>query len=297
MTLHLHLVSFICLNIADNAASFPPFFLHSLTLSLLLFFSLSLLFLFSLLFPSLSLLLSFLLFLFLLALPFPPSPSGYISLWTRLGSDISLDYPDYYSFPGTVPKTRFTKYRPIIVCVGGEWYTFASHFFLPDNAHLAYIRGNFHGQLPQHFSRIDGISAPTAQPFNDKNEEEESRYVKLSTCDYLVASIDLTSSKESVIVEKRSTGSGPGSGLWMDRVRQFIQTLTAGDDDTGDEEEMSMDFSSPGNDSETVNFRYLFSRRVIDPSRSLSSLARAYFIPGLSRIKNTYNSYSAFKKN
>jgi hypothetical protein len=162
---------------------------------------------------------------------------------------------------------------------------------------LEYVRGNFHGQLPQHFARINGTSASTAQRFNDKNEEEESRYVKLSTCDYLVATMDLhnsnSNSKEKKIVER----GGAQSGSWRDRMLRFIETQTARGDETGDVKGKSLDFSMPDTDSELVNFRLLFSRRIIDPARSSSSLARAYFIPGLSSMQNAYNSYSALKRN
>jgi hypothetical protein len=280
-----------------------PTFLISVSHTLFYFaLSYSLLFLFSFLpqfhtiFRTLSLL--SLLMSLLFSLIFTRTSQGYLSLWTRLGEDISLNYtasPDNYFPPDTVARPCMTEYRPVTVCIGGEWYTFPSHFFLPNNARLEYVRGNFHGQLPQHFATINGTSASTAQHFNDKNEEEESRYVKLSTCDYLVATMDLhnRNSKEEEIVEKESARSGS----WRDRVGQFFQTQTARGDETGDDKGESLVFSMPDTDSEPVNFRLVFSRRVIDPARSSSSLARAYIIPGLSSMQNAYNSYSALKRN
>ena len=231
----------------------------------------------------------------LLSLSLPPL--GYLSLWTLLGEDISLNFPDSsddnYSLPGTAARTISTESKPVTVCIGGEWYTFPSHFFLPKNARLEYVRGNFHGQLPYHFSRINGTSISTVQRFNDKNEEEESRYVMRSTCDYLVANMDLHSSEEEEIVEIE----GSRSGSWRARIGHFIQTQTARGDETGDDKGKSRDFDIPDTDSDPVSFRLLFSRRIIDPALSSSSIARAYFIPGLSSMKNAYSSYSALKRN
>ena len=48
--------------------------------------------------------------------------------------------------------------------------------------------------------------------------------------------------------------------------------------------------------TEKTSFSLLFSRKIIDPSESYSAIARAYFIPGFSGMKNVYNSYSALKK-
>ena len=74
------------------------------------------------------------------------------------------------------------------MCTGAEWYSFPSHFFLPEHVRLAYVRDSFHGQLPQYFASVDGTSATTHDtPFNDRNQEELRRYVPLSQCDYLVA--------------------------------------------------------------------------------------------------------------
>ena len=73
-----------------------------------------------------------------------------------------------------------------IVCMGGDWYTFPSHFFLPDNVRLGYIRDGFGGQLPKHFSAINGTSEKPSCPFNDQNKEEMSSYIDIDKCDYLI---------------------------------------------------------------------------------------------------------------
>jgi alpha-1,2-mannosyltransferase len=80
--------------------------------------------------------------------------------------------------PGEKPK--------LTVCTGREWYSFPSHFFLPTHAQLAFLNDNFHGLLPQPFAPDNGTFADPIQPFNDRNEEEPSRYVRLADCDYVV---------------------------------------------------------------------------------------------------------------
>lgn len=82
-----------------------------------------------------------------------------------------------------------TEAKLLTVCMGTHWYTFPSHFFLPQNARLAFVRDAFHGQLPQPYSPL-GTDADPTQPFNDENKEEMSRYVSEEDCDYAVIVID-----------------------------------------------------------------------------------------------------------
>lgn len=144
--------------------------------------------------------------------------------------------------------------------------------------------------MPHHFSRINGTSAATDQHFNDKNVEEESRYVNLSACDYLVATMDQHSLADSAATEKK------GTNTWREKVGQFIQEKMNYGDETEDGEVTKSDFSILDVDSEPIKFQLLFSRRIIDAARSSSSIARAYFIPGYSSVKNAYSSYSALKR-
>lgn len=73
----------------------------------------------------------------------------------------------------------------INVCVGKEWYRFPGSFFLPGpNVQLRFVRSNFHGQLPQPFG--NHTWSEPAQPFNDVNAEEPSRYTPVEQCHYLV---------------------------------------------------------------------------------------------------------------
>lgn len=74
------------------------------------------------------------------------------------------------------------------VCVGREWYRFPSSFFLGNNATLAYISDGVSNQLPTNFTDTRLIP----EHMNDQNREETSRYVPLSTCDYVI-DVNLTS--------------------------------------------------------------------------------------------------------
>ena len=71
--------------------------------------------------------------------------------------------------------------------MGDEWYTFPSHFFMPGNVRLAYVRDSFTGLLPAYFAAANGTAAQPPHPFNNMNAMEESRYVDLASCDYVVA--------------------------------------------------------------------------------------------------------------
>ena len=85
----------------------------------------------------------------------------------------------------------------INVCMGGDWYTFPSHFFLPSHARLQFVEDNFRGQLPFHFAPNEGTSSPPLRPFNDLNLEEPSHYVDLPVCHYLVVKLPSTGILES----------------------------------------------------------------------------------------------------
>lgn len=70
--------------------------------------------------------------------------------------------------------------------MGSDWYTFPSHFFMPENARLAYFSDGFGGILPQHFAEKDGTSGVPLHPFNDRNREEAMMYIGIDSCDFLV---------------------------------------------------------------------------------------------------------------
>ena len=74
------------------------------------------------------------------------------------------------------------------ICVGNDWYTFPSHFFVTSTAKLQFVEDDFRGVLPQYFTNQNGTWAQPPQPFNNMNTEERSRYVMLESCDFLVLS-------------------------------------------------------------------------------------------------------------
>ncbi len=156
--------------------------------------------------------------------------------------------------------------RGVSVCTGSEWYLFPSHFFLPPSAQLAFVEDGFGGILPQPFSAVNGTSAEPLQPFNDGNREEVSRYVPVSSCDYLVLLIDRN---------KEELSLGP---LRRELVRQ---QESAG---------FSADSSSLG-----ARFAAVATRDVISPEFSLSSLGRAFYIPGLSERTVKFKQYTLFQ--
>jgi len=97
--------------------------------------------------------------------------SGYMRLWKNAGNYID----------------KITASGPTVsICTGSEWFTFPSHFFLPEGATLQFIEDGFTGILPQHFTN----ATEPRLPFNDQNREERSRYLSLSECDYIVLLVD-----------------------------------------------------------------------------------------------------------
>ena len=213
----------------------------------------------------------------------------------------------------------------VVVCMGGDWYTFPSHFFLPKNVRLEYIRGTFHGQLPQHFSKFLGTSAVPFQDFNDQNKEENSRYVSLNKCDYIVLNIDDDNEYYEFDEINKSNDNEEDNEInnFDENKIESNQEMTASDmfqiflgmknevipNENEKKEKRIFKFKSRGTENENENeneyenennskfyfFTEYFSTSIIDPVRSTSALTRAYFIPGLSNRKNKYRSYSVLK--
>lgn len=168
---------------------------------------------------------------------------GYQDLWKNASEVIASD-----------PRPR------VSVCMGGDWYTFPSHFFLPDNARLTFVNDTFHGQLPQLYNengREDGMRLGTfvdpEQPFNDENREVPERYMPYSQCDYAVATIHHSTSTRAEAPFVR-----------------FLQTH--------DEE-----------------YELMISKHVINAAES-QSLARAFLIPFYSIKRISFSSYSFYRR-
>ena len=128
--------------------------------------------------------------------------SGYIQVWRYAYKHV----PALAKAQGDV---NFSKTEFIQVCTGAEWHYFPSHFFLPDNARLAFVRDGFYGQLPQHYDGSAGILAGTSkvpkQPMNDKNKEELSRYIAVDDCDFVVSTVSPTQEEDTTPMLRKMT--------------------------------------------------------------------------------------------
>eukprot|EP01041_Mallomonas_annulata_P002890 gene2890-5670_t len=156
--------------------------------------------------------------------------------------------------------------------MGGDWYTFPSHFFLPNHARLAFVNDTFHGQLPQLFkegkdnqngkeSVFIGTYTNPNQPFNDENKEENSRYISIFDCDYVVSLIHIHNThlhKEIFSDENKSQ-------------RPFHNVIL-----------------------DPSKFEIIGKMPVINAAESLS-LSRAFWIP-FTANKNVFSSYTLFRK-
>ncbi|KAI0718861.1 glycosyltransferase family 22 protein [Cerioporus squamosus] len=81
------------------------------------------------------------------------------------------------------------------LCVGKEWYRFPGHFLVPDGVRVDWIKSEFDGMLPGHFtetSRHGGLlervkgTRVAHRSLNDLNREAPEFYVDVQTCDYLL---------------------------------------------------------------------------------------------------------------
>jgi alpha-1,2-mannosyltransferase len=75
------------------------------------------------------------------------------------------------------------------LCLGKEWYRFPSHYLIPDGVNIEFIKSDFRGLLPGHFTPSLGTSGglwrrektwEVPSGFNDLNKEEPSRYVSIT---------------------------------------------------------------------------------------------------------------------
>ncbi len=158
------------------------------------------------------------------------------------------------------------------VCTGSEWYLFPTHFFLPGTVRLEFLRDGFGGILPQHFAKENGTWCEPPQPFNDRNREEPSRYVQLERCDYLVLLLDERQGPKELGPLRSGLMRG-NQGVWPRH--------------------------SPGSEVGAAiepRFTVAARRPVISPEHSLSSLGRAFFVPGLSTRTVRFRDYVLFKK-
>lgn len=196
---------------------------------------------------------------------------GYLRLWMEVPKHVVTKPLDGAS----------TATATIDICIGREWYLFPSHYFLPDAARLHFVRDNFTGILPQYYPSQqyypsdDGIRngtyATPLQPFNDRNQEEASRYVPLTSCQYLVIAVD---------------GNEPTA--LQDDVRRTI--LSANSDSPSMDQHTAIQHSP-----HRVYFERLAEQSVLSTEHSLVPTARAFFIPELSSKTVKFKSFGLYR--
>ena len=86
------------------------------------------------------------------------------------------------------PRVDYDLIYPfnLTLCVGKEWHRFPSHYLVPDGVRVEWIKSEFDGMLPGHFTpterkgglmeRLKGTHV-VPQGLNDLNKEEPSFYV------------------------------------------------------------------------------------------------------------------------
>lgn len=189
--------------------------------------------------------------------------SGYMRVWQ-----------DAYTFiPHRIDLSSYLASKPKrTVCVGHEWYYFPSHFFLPHNTSLAFVRDGFYGQLPQPFDGSKGIlsgsSQTPGQPVNDLNKEEMSRYTAVDECDFSIATVSSNPQEDSSsMLRKMTIFRAPG-----DRNRLI-------------DEELDLLYFDPAS-----------REKVIDAASSKSAFLRAFSIPYFSYVNNRFKDYTLLAK-
>lgn len=200
--------------------------------------------------------------------------SAYTTAWNPINDAISSESQ---CFGDNIPINT-----TISVCTGSEWYQFPSNFFLPEHSQLQYIEDGFTGVLPQHFAPKNGTFITPLQPFNDRNEEEPSRYVSLYSCHYLVVLVDynddyLTSCDNECLNSNECDVNQECNKATIGKMlrRSLIET----DDD-------SLALGA---------FELVTERPVISTRFSTSVLPRAYYIPTVSSSAVKFQSYALYR--
>jgi len=147
--------------------------------------------------------------------------------------------------------------------MGNEWHYFGSHFFLPSSMRLGFFEDDFHGLLPQYYASVNGTSrADTpASAFNDLNQEDKGKYTHLLACDFV-----LTSDPAAAVVKRLQSAAAQGHSTPRDLRRKVTSS----------------------------SVKPVIQTAVIDVDASQSTIARAFYLPGYSDIKNRYKNYTLF---
>ena len=252
---------------------------------------------------------------------------GYISLWEgfqdRMMSTYYVNREERSEAVGIQAHSRVSstvskianshsqlasmKYINRYVCMGGDWYTFPSHYFMPKDIvssntttiktkagtalniqtsitseaytnqfRLAYIRDNFHGLLPQYFvpnADRNGTFTDPLLRFNNMNREEPDRYLDITDCDYVITTLHA----EYLAYVHNKLPIPEALVTKMAPVEKFLL----------------VDQHSASHKS--ANFEAVISEKVINSGLS-PALTRAYYVPTLTPSRNTYNQYTLFEK-
>ncbi|EIN13913.1 asparagine-linked glycosylation 9 protein isoform a [Punctularia strigosozonata HHB-11173 SS5] len=91
--------------------------------------------------------------------------------------------------------TALVRKMNLTLCIGKEWHRFPGHYLVPDGVDVQFVRGAFEGLVPGKFApapatdvfwsrRVGTSRVPEDQ--NDLNKAEESHYVDVDQCDYML---------------------------------------------------------------------------------------------------------------
>jgi len=146
--------------------------------------------------------------------------------------------------------------------VGEEWYRFPSHFFLPNNWRLQFVKSSFGGQLPQYFSEVNGtrIILPN---FNDRNLEEPSRYVRIHT----------QKVRQTLFIKITMQVELSQCDYFVGQINHEVNNATF----------------------PPSEWKIVFSEPFLNAAKS-PRWSRAFYIPWISRRQNVYNNYVLLKR-
>jgi hypothetical protein len=160
--------------------------------------------------------------------------------------------------------------------------------------------------LPQDFAAIKGTSAAPAQPFNDMNREEKSRYVDAKECDYIAVMLDdLTTFNSDGLRDSLKRALRDALRQKKDE-EERCRTQDGGEfcSSAPVPTEVSplqglLVKSAPGIGGSVVNggsYSVVAASKVLDSARSTSAFLRAFYIPGPSENANRMKDYLILKK-
>ncbi|KAK9719431.1 mannosyltransferase [Basidiobolus ranarum] len=184
------------------------------------------------------------------------SMSRVVGLYTHYQAPLEV-YSKFYTDEFLNHTIQVHNGTEVNVCVGKEWYRFPSHYFLPDNFRLKFVRSSFRGLLPKYFyedpsgksSRREGTRM-IPDHMNDLNHEEMDRYIDIGRCDYLI-DVDYPSRPNNA--------------------------------------------EEPRYVNETEHWSQYFCQPFLDQANS-PALTRAFYIPGLDETSNQWGEYCLLER-